>query len=125
MGLFVLAGTVYIGRLLSFGCVLGSVPGPDGVRWHVPPRVEVMSRHLGSIRTSQAQRGCWRYALCLPHFVLLKNKQNRCDFKTELELLSQRNRLACLRPQTFGMLKRDKITFGLGLIAALDLKQVF
>lgn len=53
------------------------------------------------------------------------NKQNRRDFKMELELPSQRNRLACLRPHTCGMFKRDKITFGLGLIAALDLRQVF
>lgn len=33
----------------------------------------------------------------------------------EPELPCQKNCLACLIPQTFGMLKQDKITFRLGL----------
>lgn len=35
--------------------------------------------------------------------------------KMATELPCQRNCLACLMPQIFGVLKQDKITFGLGL----------
>ena len=71
-------------------------------------RASVYKACTAALFTGRVSAGLGFYWSC-------KIQYNQTHFTLESELPSQRHWVACLTPQTFGMLSLEKITFGLAL----------